>query len=210
MNPYIALYEGVTVDRKFQTFTALMLIPILLIGTSIQLACNAQTWQTLIASDLPIVEQQAQNIIAIADPVDLVLAQQVSKGVSAGVTLVEDAYTAYKANPNATTEQALAAALDKAATDLPNVLTNITFSNPIVGLAITAAVGVIVTTLDIVAANMPASTQTPAIRARRAARMKVSLSRDESKKALQPESLKATWDAKVCDPYPTLPHCPRM
>lgn len=211
MNPYIALYGAVTVDRKMQTLTALMLIPITLMTLGAW-SCNfgAQGWLNLIQNDLPILETQATNIIAIADPADLALAQAVSKGVTAGVNLVADAYAAYKANPNATTMQAVAAALDKAAADLPNVLNGITFKNPVVGLAISAAVAAVVGTLDIIAANMPASTQTPAIRAARAKRMKVSLSSAESKKALAPDAVKAAWNAKVCDPYPTLSHCPRM
>lgn len=212
MNPYVTMNAGVSVDRKMQTFTALAMVTIMMMTLSAW-SCpfgSTQSWLTLIQNDLPLLETQATSIIAIADPADLALAQAVSKGVSVGVKLVADAYAAYKLNPNAATLQNVAAALDKAAADLPAVLSGITFSDPIVGLAITAAVTAIVGTLDIIAANIPAAAQTPAIKTARAKRMKMSLNSTESKKALAPTSVKAAWNAKVCDPYPSLTRCPRM
>ncbi len=198
---------GIAIDHKFQTLLALLMVPILILGTSCN---NIQTWLNIANNALPELETEAQNIIAVADPADLTLAQNIYKGVSAGLKLVSDAVAAYKANPTNANLQNVAAALAQAANDLPALLNNVKFSDATVGLAIEAAVTGIVGVLDIVAANLPPATQTPANVAARSKRMNKSVGLSDAKKMLQPDALRAAWNRNVCDTHPTLQHCPRM
>lgn len=185
-------------SNKLRTITTVLTLSLLMVGW----AC--QTWLTIATLDLPVLEQEAKNIIAIADPSDSQLATNISSGVSASLTFVSDAITAYKADPSDSNLQKVAAALEKASTDLPALLVGVQFRNVTVGLAIEAGVTAIVTTLDIIAAQLPSTTA-------QNAKMRLSAKNvTMSKSALKPEAIKANWNAKVCDANPSLAHCPRM
>lgn len=190
------------IDNKMQTSTALMLSLVMVLTLSAW-SCppkSASTWLNLANKLLPVAEQQAQAIIAIADPADAALAAQVSKGVSATLKAVTDAITAYTANPTASTLQNVAAAFDKASADLPAVLSNIQFSNVNVGLAIEAAVTAVSVGLDLIAAELPVATKAKT-------KMKAGLAPHV---AATPEALRAAWNANVCDANPSVKTCPRM
>jgi hypothetical protein len=198
---------GVEMDRPMQTVMAVLLSCVIAMTSVACQKMTIQQWLSTANAVLPTLEAQAVNILQIADPGDVALATQVGNGVSAALKLVTDAIIAYQANPTATTLQSLSAAMDKAATDCPALLNGIQFSNPDVGLAIQAAVTAISVTLDVLAAQLPGSTPTPAAKARlRAAAQGKSL----KGKSLTPEALRLNWNAAVCDAHPAVAHCPRM
>jgi hypothetical protein len=198
---------GVEMDRPMQTVMAVLLSCVIAMTSVACQKMTIQQWLSTANAVLPTLEAQAVNILQIADPGDVALATKVGNGVSAALKLVTDAIVAYQANPTAGTLQNLSAAMDKAAADCPALLNGIQFSNPDVGLAIQAAVTAISVTLDVLAAQLPGTTPTPAAKARlRAAAKGQSL----KGKSLTPEALRLNWNATVCDAHPAVAHCPRM
>jgi hypothetical protein len=197
------------VDQPVRTAMSLVLVAVLVVVGSAW-SCNSASitsWLTLASQDLPILEQEAQNIIAISDPGDLALVTQLSNGISASLTLVTDAISAYQANPSATKLQAIAAALAKASTDLPALLAALPISDPTVKSAIIAAVGAIVVTLDILASQLPSAASTAAQNQARAQRM---AARIGPLPDISPTGLKASWNTNVCGEHLGLAHCPQL
>jgi hypothetical protein len=206
MKAFAAQY-GVEIDRPMQTVMALVVACAMAMSSIACQKMTLQQWLNTANAVLPTLEAQAVNILQIADPADVALATQVGAGVTAGLKLVSDAVAAYQADPTATKLKALSAALDKVAADLPAILNGIQFANPEVGLAIQAAVTAISVSLDVLAAQLPGSTPTPAAKARMGVAAK---GKSLKGKSLTPETLRANWNAQVCDAHPAVAHCPRM
>lgn len=187
---------GITIDDVPRTMLSILLIPIMLFTLSAWTCSSAQTqtWLQIATQDLPVLSQQAQNIITLVDPADAALAQTVSTGVQAGITLVSDAITAYNQSPTATNLQKVAAAFAQAGKDLPAILTSVTFSNANTAIIITAAVDAIVATLDIIAAQIPGAT--PAATVARTARM--NKAGTVNKSLPTPAQLKKDWNKSIC------------
>jgi hypothetical protein len=203
----------IAIDRPMQTLTAIAMSAVMAM-TLTAFSCNTltiQAWLSKANAILPALETQAQDVIQIADPSDVALATHVSQGVSAALTLVTNAITAYSANPSASTLQNLSAALAAAGAALPAVLSNVTFANPDVGLAIEAAVTAISVSLDILAEELPVSS-TPAVKSARRNRLIMAQSvhgQTLTKGELTVSALNANWNHAVCDQHP-IAHCPRL
>jgi|HubBroStandDraft_5_1064220.scaffolds.fasta_scaffold99350_2 hypothetical protein len=182
---------NVVIDRVGQTMLALMLA-----FTLTAWSCNTN-WLTTVEADIPVIAQEAENILTLVDPGDAQLAQTVGNAAVAGVKLVSDAVAAYNQNPNASTLQNVVAALNSVATDLPSTLNSVAgqFLNPTDLLIVTAAVDAIVTTLDIIASQISPTTVSTAAKLRLSKAKSKGLPTEKIPTAAQ---LKAQWNQNVC------------
>jgi len=150
--------------------------------------CTAQ-WISVALADLPVLTQMALNIASL---VATVQGQRMSPGETAGIqSLSSSAYGAlnslqtlyqqYEANPDAGTLQKIQDVIAEAGRELPAELQAAHISDPALSARVTAAVNLIVSTMESFAAMMPSAAPT----ARRL----------EVRKAGE---LKSRWNREVC------------
>jgi hypothetical protein len=152
--------------------------PILALVLAIIIAatgCTAQ-WITVALEDLPVLTQMALNIATLvsalatgqqASSADVAVIQNISAQASRDLNLLQTLYNEYKASPNATTLQKIENAIADLNQNLPNLLQSAHVSNPTVSARITAAVNLIITTVNSFASlmpqtSMPTSSKAPA------------------------------------------------
>lgn len=172
--------------------------PVLALVLAIAIAatgCSAQ-WINIALQDLPVLTQMALNIATLvsalasgqqASSADVAVVQNISAQASRDLNLLQNLYNEYKASPNASTIQKIESVISDLNQNLPAVLQSAHISNPTLSARITAAVNLILTTVNSFASLMPQSTPTTA---RRAA----------AGPLMHPGDLKRQWNLQVCAP----------
>lgn len=157
--------------------------------------CSAQ-WISVALEDLPVLTQMALNIATLVSAVasgqqassaDVAVIQNISAQASRDLNLLQGLYNEYKANPNATTLQKIESVIADLNQNLPAVLQSAHVSNATLSARITAAVNLILTTVNSFASLMPQSTPTTARKAATAS-------------LVHPSDLRKQWNQQVCAP----------
>jgi hypothetical protein len=121
--------------------------------------CNAQ-WINIALQDLPVLTQMALNIATLVGTLtagkqtnnaDLAVVQNISAQASRDLNLLQTLYGEYKANPN------VIAALNQ---NLPALLESAHLSNPLLAARVTAAVNLILGSVNSFAALIPHTSMT--------------------------------------------------
>ncbi len=174
-------------NSKYKTLLALVLA--IAISTT---GCSPQ-WINIALQDLPVLTQMALNIATLAgtfsrqqNTADLAVVQNISAQARRDLNLLLTLYNEYKANPNTTTIAKIQSAIADVNQHLPALLESAHISNPLLTARVTAAVNLILVTVNNFAALMPSSGQVKA------------------RKALSPlptaSQLKQEWNRQVCAP----------
>jgi hypothetical protein len=154
--------------------------------------CSAQ-WINTALQDLPVLTQMALNIATLvsalasaqqANSGDVAVIQNVSAQASRDLNLLQSLYAEYKANPSATAIQKIENVIAALNQNLPALLESAHFSNPTIAARITAAVNLILTTVNNFAALMPHSS------AANSQRLSTALP--------TPKQLKQQWNQQIC------------
>lgn len=166
--------------------------------------CSAQ-WIKTALQDLPVLTQMALNIAALTagftspqkNKADTAIVQNISAQASRDLNLLQSLYSDYKTNPNSGTLQQIQSAIADLNQNLPALLESAHISNPALTARVTAAVNLILTTVNSFAALMPqsASTQKSSI-----AKSHEAAQSNPSRKSSLPsvKELKAKWNQEVC------------
>jgi hypothetical protein len=159
--------------------------------------CSAQ-WINLALQDLPVLTQMALSISGIvstlasgnqASVADTAVIQNISAQASRDLNLLQSLYSEYKAAPSPTTLQKIQNVISDLNQNLPALLESAHIANPVLSARITAAVNLILTTVNSFAALMPQASTSPAT----------------SQKALakslpRAQDLKKQWNQQICAP----------
>ena len=177
--------------------------PILALVLAITIAatgCSAQ-WISIALQDLPVLTQMALNIATIvstlasgqqASTADVAVIENISAQASRDLNLLQTLYNEYKASPSATTLQKIQNAIADLNQNLPTLLQSAHISNATLSARITAAVNLILTTVNSFAALMPQSSA-PQSSSR-------TLRKATSAPLLRAKDLKKQWNHQVCAP----------
>ena len=158
------------------------------------IGCSAQ-WITIALQDLPVLTQMALNIATLvsalssaqqANPADVAVIQNVSAQASRDLNLLQTLYGEYKNSPSTTTLQKIQNVMAAMNQNLPALLESAHISNATLSARISAAVGLILTTVNNFAALIPQKTPTTA--------RKVAGPPPASK------DLKKEWNEQICAP----------
>jgi hypothetical protein len=161
--------------------------------------CSSQ-WINIALQDLPVLTQMALNIATLAatlasgnqaSTADVAVIQNISAQASRDLSLLQTLYNEYKANPNSSTRQKIQNVISDLNQNLPALLGAAHISSATLTARVTAAVNLILTTVNSFASLIPQSTipqPTPAT----SQKAKVSLPR--------PTDLKRQWNQQVCVP----------
>src|SRR6185437_8079671 len=142
---------------KSKPFLALVLA--IAIATT---GCSAE-WIKVALQDLPVLTQMALNIATLvtslssgqqASAADVAVIQNISAQASRDLNLLQVLYNEYKATPSATTLQKIQSAISDLNQNLPALLQSGHISNPTLSARITAAVNLILTTVNSFASLM--------------------------------------------------------
>jgi hypothetical protein len=172
---------------KSRAFLALTLC-----ATMITVGCTANWIKTALA-DLPVLTQMGINIATLVttlqsghalDPQEAAAIQAVSAEATRDLSLLDSLYQQYKANPSADTLAKIQGAISEINSNLVQLLAAAHVSNPDLSARVTAAVNLILVTVDSFAALLP--NQSPAVSAR------------STVKLPQPSDLKGRWNKSVC------------
>ncbi len=158
--------------------------------------CSSQ-WINIALQDLPVLTQMALNIAGLvgtvsgkqANPSDLAVIQNISAQAGRDLNLLQSLYAEYKANPNAATLAKIQSAIADINQNLPALLESAHVSNPLLTARVTAAVNLILATVNSFAALMPSPT---GVKARTLVTPLPSAS-----------ELKTQWNLQVCAPAGT-------
>ncbi len=159
--------------------------------------CSAQ-WVNLALQDLPVLTQMALNIATLvstlasgnqASAADTAVIQNISAQASRDLNLLQSLYSEYKRNPNATALQKIQGVASDLNQNLPALLESAHIGNPVLSARITAAVNLILTTVNSFAALIPQASP--------------SASTAQKAQAGPPpgaKDLKKQWDQQICAP----------
>jgi hypothetical protein len=173
--------------------------PILALVLAIAIAstgCSAQ-WIKVALQDLPVLTQMALNIATMvsafasgnqANTADVAVIQNISAQASRDLNLMQTLYADYKANPTSTTLQKIQNVVSDLNQNLPTLLESAHISNTAVSARVTAAVNLILTTVNSFAALIPQPTTAPAT------------SQKLTLPLVHTKDLKARWNQQVCAP----------
>jgi len=168
------------------------LLALVLAITIAATGCSAQ-WINIALQDLPVLTQMALNIAALvsalasgqqANPGDVAVIQNISAQASRDLNLLQSLYAEYKANPNAITLQKIQNAISDLDQNLPALVESAHISNSTLAARITAAVNLILATVNNFAALMPQSSPAPSQRLLIA--------------PPNPKQLKQQWNQQIC------------
>jgi hypothetical protein len=176
-----------------------LLLCILLLATG----CSAN-WISVALEDLPVLTQMALNIGSLATtlqsgqqltPAEAAAIQNISAQASKDLNLVQALYTEYKQSPNPATVQKIQAAITDINQNLPALLQAAHIGNAALSAKISAAVNLILTTVDSFALLIPANASQGAVQA-------------SAQKSALPHAadLKKQWNQQICGPNPNLPN----
>lgn len=169
--------------------------PILALALALTIAatgCSAQ-WINIALQDLPVLTQMALSIASLANllasgnqatSADTAVIQSISAQASRDLNLLQTLYAEYKAGPNATTLQKIQTAISDINQNLPALLQSAHISNATLAARVTAAVNLILTTVNGFASLIPQNAPSTSRRA------KVSLP--------HASDLKKQWNSQVC------------
>ncbi len=175
-------------SKRGTSVTALLLVLMLLTG------CTAN-WIQVALNDLPVLLQMALNIASLVGTIqsgqspsaaEIAAINNISAAAKTDLTLIQSLYNDYKANPSATTLQKIQDAISAADQELPGLLQAAHIMNAVLAARISAAVSLILTTIDSFAALIPAPIPGP-----------VAASRRLAAKPLNAKQLKQAWLAAV-------------
>lgn len=147
-------------------FKSKSLLALVLAAAIVASACNAQ-WINVALQDLPVLTQMALNIATLvsalssgkqATPADIAVIQNISTQASRDLSLLQSLYADYKANPSTTTLQKIHNVISGLNQNLPALLESAHISNSVLSARITAAVNLILSTVNNFAALMPDNT----------------------------------------------------
>lgn len=123
-------------------------------------------WINIALQDLPVLTQMALNIATLAstfsrqqNPADLATIQNISAQASRDLNLLQTLYNEYKASPNAATLAKIQSAIEVINQHLPALLESAHISNSLLTARVTAAVNLILATVNNFAALIPSSSQ---------------------------------------------------
>lgn len=168
------------------------LLALVLALTIATTGCSPQ-WINIALQDLPVLTQMALNIATLAsmfsrqqNTADLAVIQNISAQASRDLNLLLTLYNEYKADPNATTLGKIQAVINSTNQRLPALLESAHISNPLLTARVTAALNLILATVNDFAALIPSSSQVKA------------------RKIIGPlpttADLKRQWNQQVCAP----------
>lgn len=158
--------------------------------------CSAQ-WLSIALQDIPVLTQMALNIATLvsslasgnqASSADVAVIQNISAQASRDLNLMQTLYNEYRSNPSSTTLQKIQSVVSDLNQNLPALLQAAHVSNPTLAARVTAAVNLILTTVNSFAALIPQPTPIPAP----ATSQKLNISLPRAK------DLKAQWNQQVC------------
>jgi hypothetical protein len=158
--------------------------------------CSAQ-WISVALADLPVLAQMALNIASLVtalqsgqqmNPAEAAAIQNVSAEAGRDLSLLQSLYDQYKANPDAGTLQKIQDEIGAINQNLPALLQTARISNPALSGRVTAAVNLILATVDSFAALIPQKTAT----SRRVGARQVNIP--------SAKELKRQWNQQVCAP----------
>jgi hypothetical protein len=156
--------------------------------------CSAQ-WINIALQDLPVLTQMALNMATLvstlasgkqANPSDTAVIQNISAQASRNLNLLQTLYNDYKASPSADTLQKIQNVISDLNRNLPALLEAAHISNTTLTARITAAVNLILTTVNSFASLIPRSGRVTARKMVRALPTK--------------SDLKKQWNQQVCAP----------
>lgn len=172
--------------------------PILALVLAIAIAatgCSAQ-WINIALQDLPVLTQMALNIATVvstlasgqqASAADVAVIQNISAQASRDLNLLQTLYNEYEASPSATTLQNIQNAIADLNQNLPTLLQSAHISNATLSARITAAINLILTTVNSFASLMPQNSATTSRKAQAAP-------------LVHAKDLKRQWNQQVCAP----------
>ncbi len=172
-------------------------LAVVLMVALITTGCSAQ-WISVALADLPVLTQMALNIASLVaalqsgqqmNPAEAVAIQNVSAEAGRDLNLLQSLYDEYKANPDAATLQKIEDEINAVNQNLPALLQTANISNPTLNGRVTAAVNLILATVDSFAALIPPSVVAST---RAAARSKLNIP--------SAKELKQQWNQQVCAP----------
>ena len=170
--------------------------------------CSAQ-WISVALADLPVLTQMALNLAALMstlqtgkqiNPAEALAIQNISAEASKDLTLLQSLYTQYKASPNADTLQKIESLIQDTSQSLPALLQAAHISNPALSSRITAAVNLILTTVNSFAALIPKAASPSASSAVTASRVAIPGMSQQGAVIPQAKDLKKQWNLQVCAP----------
>ena len=169
----------------------------LVLAVSIATTGCSPNWINIALQDLPVLTQMALNIAALAstfsrqpNPAEVAVIQNISAQASRDLNLLLTLYNEYKANPNATTLAKIQSAIEIINQHLPTLLESAHIANPLLNARVTAAVNLILATVNNFATLIPSRAQVEP-------RMAVG----RLPKAMD---LKRQWNDQVCTPDPAV------
>jgi len=157
--------------------------------------CTSQ-WVNVAVQDLPVLTQMALNIATLVSTLaagkqastgDVAVIQNISAQVSRDLNLLQSLYNEYKASPNNTTLQKIQNIISGLNQNLPALLQAAHISNPILSVRVSAAINLIISTVNSVASLMP---QSSAATSRKLHALPL----------LRANDLKKQWNLQVCSP----------
>jgi hypothetical protein len=160
--------------------------------------CSAQ-WIKVALADLPVLVQMALNIGTLVTTLqsgnqlsssEAAVIQNIANEASRDLNLLQALYNEYEASPSPTTIQKIQNAIGDINHNLPALLQTAHLSDPVLSARITAAVNLIVTTVNSFAALIPQLTGP------------VTAQKVEVKPVTVPHAsdLKKQWNQQVCGP----------
>ena len=174
------------------------LLAIVLSISLLATGCSAQ-WISVALADLPVLTQMALNIAALVATLqsgkqlslsEATAIQNISNEAGKDLALLQTLYNQYKANPSVSTLQKIQTVIAEIDRDLPALLQAAHIIDPVLTARISAAVNLIVTTVNSIASLIPQTT-TSASRKATAPKKIVILGASE---------LKKQWNQQVCAP----------
>ena len=183
-------------SRSKITLVALLTISLLATG------CSPQ-WISLALADLPVLLQMALNIGTTVTTLesgqqlsaaDAAAIQNISHEASKDLNLLQSLYNDYKTTANAATVQKIQSVIADINTNLPVLLQSAHIRDAALSARITAAVNLIVTTVNSFASLIPASGSAPVqVQSRRTGALP------------HAKELKKQWNQQVCSSAATVP-----
>jgi hypothetical protein len=170
-------------------------LAVVLMISLITTGCSAQ-WLAVALNDLPVLTQMALNIASLVtalqsgqqlNPGEAAAIQNISTEASRDLNLLQTLYNEYKASPNALTMQKIQDAIITINQNLPALLQAVHISNAALSGRVTAAVNLILATVNSFAALVP-----PSVTSQRVSEQKVSVP--------DAKELKRQWNQQVCAP----------
>lgn len=168
-----------------------------LMASLITTGCSAQ-WISVALADLPVLTEMALNIASLAaalqsgqqlNPAEVSAIQNISAEAGRDLNLLQTLYTQYKASPDAATLQKIQSVIAAINQNLPAMLQTAHISDATLSGRVTAAVNLVLATVNSFAALIPHSA---ASSARAASHAKLSIP--------SAKELKQQWNQQVCAP----------